>query len=607
MGHSHLATFLAVGLGIVFFVAIVRARLFGRVRHGFFLALMVAVTGAGLATASLQGLWGYIQGERILFEELVKKMETLGNVVEAEIKDDLAEVTASLERLARQTTPAAVRANPAGVRHTLATIQAFDPRVLQMSILDAQGNVVLDVASGAVGEPSSRVGAAFGLEGKVYVSEAYFSPTFTRYVLALGVPVPGADGVPVGAVTARYDIQEDFAQLVAPARFGKTGYVVLVDQQGRILAHPRDPARVGEDVSRYPAVQGALQGRAGWVRSSNAAGAERLFVYRSIENPASTGRRPWILLTEVDPAEALAPIDALRTYFVLGLLVLVVICVLVASHVSLSIRSPLAKLGRFARVVRGGDLTQRVDIPGRDEIAELATALNEMVHGLRERDRVKEIFGRYVTTQISEEVLKGEVRLGGQRRRVTILLSDIRDFTSMSETMAPEEVVGFLNDYFSEMVEAVFEHGGVLDKFIGDGLLAVFGSLDEEPDHARRAVRAALRMRVLLAKLNGERSISGKLPIGIGIGIHTGEVIVGNIGSRRRLEYTVIGDGVNTCARVESLNKEFGTTILITEATYAEVDGEFECRLMPQTSLRGKTQPMRVYEVTSRKISPTVE
>lgn len=154
------------------------------------------------------------------------------------------------------------------------------------------------------------------------------------------------------------------------------------------------------------------------------------------------------------------------------------------------------------------------------------------------------------------------------------------------------------------MVEAVFEHGGVLDKFIGDGLLAVFGSLDEEPDHARRAVRTALRMRVLLAKLNGERSVSGRPPIGIGIGIHTGEVIVGNIGSRRRLEYTVIGDGVNTCARVESLNKEFGTTILITEATYGEVSDEFECRLMPETSLRGKAHALRVYEVTSRKRSP---
>jgi adenylate cyclase len=226
-----------------------------------------------------------------------------------------------------------------------------------------------------------------------------------------------------------------------------------------------------------------------------------------------------------------------------------------------------------------------------------------MVQGLQERDRVKEIFGRYVTTQISEEVLKGGVSLGGQLRRVTILLSDIRNFTTMSERMAPEEVVSFLNDYFSEMVDAVFEHGGVLDKFIGDGMLAVFGSLDEAPDHARRAVRAALRMKVLLAKLNGERAVAGRLPINIGIGIHTDEVIVGNIGSRRRLEYTVIGDGVNTCSRVEALNKEFGTTILITEGTHAEVGDEFACRLMPETALRGKAKALRVYEVVSRKVA----
>jgi adenylate cyclase len=182
-----------------------------------------------------------------------------------------------------------------------------------------------------------------------------------------------------------------------------------------------------------------------------------------------------------------------------------------------------------------------------------------------------------------------------------MLFSDIRNFTTMSESLPPEEVVGLLNDYFSEMVDAVFEQSGILDKFIGDGLLAVFGALEEPPDHARRAVLTALRMKVLLERLNNERAKAGKPPIAIGVGIHTDDVVIGNIGSRRRLEYTVIGDGVNTCSRVESLNKEFGTTILITESTYTALGDEFICRLMPEAHLKGKAHAPRVFEVVGPK------
>lgn len=147
------------------------------------------------------------------------------------------------------------------------------------------------------------------------------------------------------------------------------------------------------------------------------------------------------------------------------------------------------------------------------------------------------------------------------------------------------------------MVEAVFEQGGVLDKFLGDGMMAVFGSLGDQPDHQLRAVRAALRMKALLGKINGERAMEGKPPVAIGVGIHTAEVIVGNIGSTRRLEYTVIGDGVNTSSRVQALNKEFGTTILITETTYEAVKDAIECRPMPETAIRGKQRSLRFYEV----------
>jgi adenylate cyclase len=184
---------------------------------------------------------------------------------------------------------------------------------------------------------------------------------------------------------------------------------------------------------------------------------------------------------------------------------------------------------------------------------------------------------------------------------VTVLFSDIRNFTSMSEHMTPQQVVTFLNDYFTEMVDAVFENGGVLDKFLGDGLMAVFGSLNDDPNHPRNAVLAALRMQALLGKINGVRAMSGLPPIAIGVGIHTDAVVVGNIGSRKRLEYTVVGDGVNTSSRLQALNKEFGTTILISETTYAAVKGEFECRQMPDTHLRGKTKDLRIFEVVSLK------
>ena len=603
MTHTHIAVFLIAGIGAAVFIAAVRTRLLRRVRHGFLIALVIAVAGTGLVTAGLLGLWGFVQGEHIIFREFVDQMHTLGEVVAKEVRSDLDEAAMGLERLASEISPEAARQNPLKIRERLSAVQAFDHHLLQLSVIDGQGALLVTATQGGEPEPVSRVGVAYSLEGKPYISEPYASPTFKQWVVVLTVPMKSPDGAVRGAVSARYDIQADFGELLAPIRFGRSGYVVLVDQAGRILAHPTQPQRIGEDVAAYPAVREALQGRSGWIEAKNASGVERLFAYLPMENPATVGRKPWALMAEVDPAEALAPIHALRAAFILALVVLFAVCLLVASQVSFSIRAPLARLVRFVKTVRGGDLTQRTQIAGRDEIAELAGALDEMVQGLRERDRIKEVFGRYVTTQVSEEVLKGEVSLGGQRRRVTILLSDIRNFTSMSERMPPEEVVSFLNDYFSEMVDAVFEHGGVLDKFIGDGMLAVFGSIDDEPDHARRAVRAALRMRVLLAKLNGERAVAGRAPINIGIGVHTDDVIVGNIGSRRRLEYTVIGDGVNTCSRVEALNKDFGTTILITEATHAEVGDEFECRLMPETALRGKAISLRVYEVVSRKVT----
>ncbi len=592
---------LAVGGCLAVFLYALRRRLFAGMAQGFLITLLLAVAGAGLMTAWLLGVWGYQASQRVLFEQTIEELQNVGGVIEAEINDGIAYALERLRNLAGELAPDVARGNLEQVRNTLRTVQVFTPRFLQVNVYDRQGAVLVSTSLTEAVEPPSPIAAAFNLEGKPF-ADAYISPIFRKYVVYLSSPLRGADTAIIGVLSARYDLQEYLARVVAATRFGESAYTALATNEGRILAHP-DANRLNDDISGYPAVQKARRGETGWALTRNMAGQERLMVYRPMKSPATLDPKPWVLLAEMDASEATAPIRSLRQQFVLATAILVAVCLVLAVQVSFSLQRPVAALLQMVRLVRDGDLTARSDIQGRDEVGRLAAALNEMVRGLQERDRIKEVFGRYVTTQVSEEVLKGQINLGGVAKRVTILFSDVRNFTTMSEAMSPEQVVTFLNDYFSEMVEAVFEQNGVLDKFIGDGMLAIFGSFDEAPDHPHRAVLTALRMQARLAKLNGERSIVGKPLIAIGIGIHTDTVIVGNIGSYKRLEYTVIGDGVNTCSRVESANKEFETTILITQTTWEAVRDDFECRPMPEAHLKGKLNTPQLYEVVNVRAS----
>lgn len=213
-----------------------------------------------------------------------------------------------------------------------------------------------------------------------------------------------------------------------------------------------------------------------------------------------------------------------------------------------------------------------------------------------EKDRVQTVLSRYVSPQVAETVLKdGQLPTAGQRMRVTVLFSDIRGFTQMSERMLPEEVVAFLNAYLSRMVEAIFAHGGTLDKYMGDGIMAFFGAPVEVPDHAERAVKAALAMRDALEAFNAERIRHGESPIAFGIGLHTGECVVGNIGTSLRLDYTAVGDVVNTASRLEGLTKEHGADILMSHDTYQEVAGWAQARAIEGVALRGKHVRHDVY------------
>jgi adenylate cyclase len=222
----------------------------------------------------------------------------------------------------------------------------------------------------------------------------------------------------------------------------------------------------------------------------------------------------------------------------------------------------------------------------------------------REKRRVKKLFVRYVSKDVFEQLIENPAaaRLGGHRRHMTVLFSDIRAFTSVSEKGEPEAIVSQLNEYFSRMVPIVFAHKGTVDKFVGDMIMALFGAPLDDPDHADHAVETALAMSAGLAEQNREWTAAGRPPLDIGIGINTGGMVAGNLGSEDIMSYTVIGDEVNLGSRLESLNKDFHTRVIISEATRAALKGRYDIRALGEVVVKGKSVPVKIFSVVPPEI-----
>lgn len=326
-------------------------------------------------------------------------------------------------------------------------------------------------------------------------------------------------------------------------------------------------------------------------------------VHRAPERPQTLGVAQRIFVSwalgsgVVFIAIALAPAGSPRLAWAIWFLVptgLIAGGVIIAAAAR-SVAQPVAAMRHALEQVGQGDYGARVPVDDGSEVGVLQAGFNKMAAGLAERERLRQIFGTYVDPEVAKHILREGTSLAGEEVEVTMMFVDVRDFTGFAERSSPQQVVATINRLFERIVPLVREHGGHVDKFVGDGLLAVFGAPQRQSDHADQAVAAATQ---IAAVINEE--FGGKLQLGIGL--NSGKVVAGNVGGAGRFEFSVIGDAVNVASRIEAATRQTGDTILISDRTKALLrPGAPPLEPRPEIRLKGKHQPVSVYAVETQE------
>ncbi|MGE0159645.1 MAG: adenylate/guanylate cyclase domain-containing protein [Gemmatimonadales bacterium] len=388
---------------------------------------------------------------------------------------------------------------------------------------------------------------------------------------------------PVGTIT--------FGLPIAPSdveRIGTIGgFEACFHMEGRcVVSTPGVDSSLGELMARARPEDGARRvtdaGRAWSIR------AEPL-------TPDVPGDGLRVVAVPLD--EVLGPFDRIRRALLLGgggsLLLSALLGVVLSRSLTRPVKSLVAATGRVAE----GDYGTEVQVASHDEMRTLADAFNEMTRGLLVRERMRSVLNKVVSQDVAEELMRGDVELGGENRMITVLFADIRGFTSLTEGMEPQSVIGLLNECMEHLSRAIDVEGGVVDKYIGDEVMAVFGAPVTQDDHARRGVRAAARMRDAMAALNQARASRGERPLGVGIGINSGLAVAGNMGASNRLNYTVVGDVVNLASRLAGQAR--ANEILVSGATLALAGEGVQAPPLGGRALKGFSAEVEVFSVES--------
>ena len=366
----------------------------------------------------------------------------------------------------------------------------------------------------------------------------------------------------------------------------------MVNGDGVVLAHPNSNIVLsGTNLSNSPIVKAMLKSTVdnGLTRYENE--ESKKFYMGSYKKIGFAGIG---VISTVLEEKAFEQVYNIQRRNLLIMAITLCTAILVVFVYANTLTNPILNLVEATKKIEEGQF--RVDIKpvARDEVGLLTNSFVKMGKGLEEREKVKSMLGSMidpvVNKEVAEMVLNGELKLGGEKKNCAIFFSDIRSFTAISEKLDPQEVVEFLNAYMTEMVRCVNETHGTVDKFIGDAVMATWGAAFSRGNDAENAVNGALMMRKALLKFNEGRGGDKKPIIKIGCGLNYGPVVAGQIGSSDKMEYTVIGDAVNLASRVETLNKPFGTDILISEDLYNIVKDIFKVEKMK--AIKVKTEPM---------------
>lgn len=479
------------------------------------------------------------------------------------------------------------------------------PDLLYLSLMDRAGKESLVVWNS---EGSEETGISKSqLSSILERSKQNLRPAFQDSTVLLNSSL----GLDIPLLTLGFPFPFDRSQIIVGvirlesflAAFQTSGVTesFMVNQDGTVLAHP-DIRNIisGSRLTNHPVIQrmNSTSLDNGQLKFQNSEGEYFLASFKRMD---IGGAGIVSQVSELKAMEAIYNIQRRNFYlFIAALNISIIFIFFFAKKIS----EPILQLVLAARKIENGNYHLNLKPQTRDEIGILTNSFQSMSKGLEEREKLKVSFGKFVNDQVAELSMRGLLKVGGEKKNCTILFSDIRDFTSISEKLKPEEVVEFLNEYMSLMVSCVKSTEGYVDKFIGDAIMATWGNLSPTNKSSEMAIRSALLMRQKLKEFNANRGKARKPIIRIGVGINSGPVVSGQIGSDEKMEFTVIGDAVNVSSRLENLTKDYDCDIIVSEPVYLETKSKFKFLSLKSIAIKGKSKAQKVYAVLGEEEDP---